>query len=134
DQGPPLPFAPLGLRYVVAEPREATERERVRAEDSAGEIVLHVSRHAGDDRDDGDEEHDADRHAEQREEALELLYANRLERESDRFVEEFHLFVTKCRDGIEAGRANRGQHAEDDAGERGGTERGEHRDGLNGGL
>ena len=40
-----------------------------------------------DDRDDGDEEHDADRDADEREEALELLHADLGEGEADGFEE-----------------------------------------------
>ena len=84
---PPLPLPPLVLGDVVPEPGEAAEREGVRAEHAAGEVLLDVLAHALDDRHDGDEEHDADHHAEQGEEALELLHADLLEREPDGLVE-----------------------------------------------
>ena len=76
EAGPPNPFAPFRLSGVVAEPRKATQRERVRPEHASDEVVLDVVAHPLNDRDDRDEEHDADRHAEQREEALEFLNAN----------------------------------------------------------
>ena len=60
---PTLPLEPLRARRVVAEPRISSKRERVGAEQAAGEIVLHVSAHALDDRHDGDEEHHADHDA-----------------------------------------------------------------------
>src|SRR3712207_7975054 len=47
----------------------------------ADEVLLHVAAHALDDRDDGDEEHDADGDAEQGEEALELLRPDLPERD-----------------------------------------------------
>src|SRR5262249_48018630 len=85
DARPALPLEPLFARRVVAEPRESSQRERVRAEDPPREVVLHVPAHALDDGHDRDEEHHADHHAEQREEALQLLDADLLERETDRF-------------------------------------------------
>ena len=85
DARAPLPLEPLRARDVVAEPRIAPEREGVGAEETAGEVVLHVSAHPLDDRDDGDQEHHADHDAEQREEALELLDADLGEREAHGF-------------------------------------------------
>src|SRR5438094_3166524 len=82
---PLLPFTPLVARGVVPEPGEAPERKGVGAENSADEVVLDVSAHPLDDRDDGDEEHDADRHAGEGEEALELLHPDLREGESDGF-------------------------------------------------
>ena len=87
DARAPLPLTPLVLGNVVAEPREAAEREGVRAEHAAGEVLLDVLAHPRDDRDDRDEEHHADHHAQQREEALELLHADLLEREPHGLVE-----------------------------------------------
>ena len=49
------------------------------------EVVLHVPPHPLDDGDDGDEEHHADAHAQQREEALQLLGADLGQRQSDGF-------------------------------------------------
>ena len=82
-----LPLHPFFARRVVAEPGIAAKRERVRAEQPAGEIVLHVLAHPLDDRHDGDEEHHADHDAEEREEALELLNADLDQRETDGFEE-----------------------------------------------
>ena len=88
---PALPLEPLLARGVVAEPRIPAQRERVRAEQAAREVVLHVLRHAFDDRDDRDQEHDADHDAEQGEEALELLDADLLQREADGFEERHYV-------------------------------------------
>src|SRR5205823_2485292 len=57
------------------------------AKHAAGKVLLDVFAHAGHDGHYRDEEHDADHHAEQGEEALELLDADLLERESDGFEE-----------------------------------------------
>ena len=82
---PFLPLPPLIARRVVPEPGKASQRERVGAEDAADEVVLDVAAHPLDDRDDGDQEHDADRHAGEREEAFELLHPDLRQREADRF-------------------------------------------------
>src|SRR5207302_1198643 len=90
DTGAPLPLSPLRHRRVVPEPRKATKGESVGAEDASGKILLDVFRHSLDDRHDGDEEHHADGHAKESEEALELLDPDRVQSESDSFEEEFH--------------------------------------------
>ncbi len=87
DPRAPLKLPPLIVRDVVQDGRTAPEGERVHAEQFAGEIVLHVVAHPLHDRKDRDEEHHADHHAEQREEALELLHADGGERKADGFQE-----------------------------------------------
>src|SRR4051812_16145271 len=68
-----LPFAPLLLRGVVAEPGVTPKREGVGAKDAAGEVLFDILAHAGHDGHDSDEEHHPDHHPEQCEEALQLL-------------------------------------------------------------
>jgi hypothetical protein len=80
-----LELPPLGLAHLAVEVRRLAQVERVDAEELAGEVALDVLRHPVDDAHDGDEEHDADGHAEQGEEALELLHADLAEGEADRF-------------------------------------------------
>ena len=58
------PRAPLRFRGVVPEPREATQRERVRAQHAAHEVFLDVLAHPLHDRHHRDEEHHGDRDAE----------------------------------------------------------------------
>jgi hypothetical protein len=88
DARPPEPGSPLLFRPgAISEPREAAQGEGVHPEQLRRELVLHVAAHPLHDGDDGDEEHDTDRHAEQCEEALELLHANLREGEPDRFYE-----------------------------------------------
>src|SRR5262249_31833534 len=82
EAGTPLPLEPFRARHVVAEPRIPAEREGVGAEETTGEVVLHVAAHPFPDRHDGDQEHHADHHAQQREKALELLDADLGEREA----------------------------------------------------
>src|SRR4029077_20398407 len=62
---------------------ELPQTERVHAQDRAGELVGHIAVHALYDRHDGDEEHHADEHADDREGALELLRPDGLQGESD---------------------------------------------------
>src|SRR6185295_2896319 len=82
DSRPPLPLTPL-LLGGVAEIRSPAKLERIDSKKLCSEVVLHVIAHAFDDGDDGNEEHDTDSHAEQREEALQLLHADLREREPD---------------------------------------------------
>ena len=70
---------------------------------AAGEVLLDVLAHARHDGHDRDQEHDADHHAEQGEEALELLHADLLEREPDGFVEG-HTSPEGWRSGLRIGR------------------------------
>ena len=78
------------------------ELERVDRHDLADHLVGHVAAHAADDRHDGDQECDTDHHAEQGEEALELLHPDGLERESDGF-EEGHANLTVLRGKVSDG-------------------------------
>src|SRR5688572_2528418 len=102
DAWPAQPQPPLGLRGRAAEPWDAPQRERVRAEHASHEVFFDVLAHTLDDRHDRDEEHDRDRDAGERERALELLDTNRIERETDRFQNRHALFVAESFNRIEA--------------------------------
>ena len=85
DARPALHLPPSCLARRCRRSRRSRRKlEGVDSDELADEIVLHVAAHPLDDRDDGDEEHDADHHAEQREEALQLLHADLREREAHR--------------------------------------------------
>src|SRR5207237_4206297 len=78
------PAPPLFLGTgAIAEPREASQRESVDAQHLGREVVLHVAAHALHDGDHRDEKHHADAHAEQCEEAFQLLYADLRQSEPD---------------------------------------------------
>src|SRR5262249_55442145 len=84
DARPALPRTPLVVGDVAdVDVRETSQLERVDSHQPSDEIVLHVAAHALDDGDDGDEEHHADRDAEEREEALELLRTDLCEGEAN---------------------------------------------------
>src|SRR5579862_8528178 len=85
-----IPFHPLGLGDVTcAKIGVVSELERVDRDQLPDEVVLHISVHPLDNGDDRDQEHHADRHAGDGEEALELLHPDLIQRESDR-VDESH--------------------------------------------
>ncbi len=65
----------------------AHDRERIDPEERAREVLANVRVHPLDERDHGDQERDADADPEQREERLQLLRPNLLERESDALPE-----------------------------------------------
>src|SRR2546425_13143759 len=71
---------------------ESPQPERVHAEDRPCELFRHVAVHPLHYRDDRDEEHHADEHADDGEDALQLLRPDGLEGEADRF-EEGHGFT-----------------------------------------
>src|SRR5947207_14053158 len=93
DPRPSLPCPPLLFADIASEIGLPAKLERIYSEQLSGEVVLHVVAHSFDDRDDGNEEHHTDRHAEKREEALQLLHADLREREPDG-VEERHGAVS----------------------------------------
>jgi len=80
-----LPGFPFLLRDIVLNVRKTPEVEGVDAKKLAREIVFDVAVHSLHDRHDRDQEHDADRYADECEEALQLLHAQRTERETNRF-------------------------------------------------
>ena len=83
DTGPMGVLDPCTFVFIAdVDLGKAAELETVHRHELPDQVVFHVLTHALDDRDDGNEEHDADGHAQQREEALELLYSYLLQRQS----------------------------------------------------
>ena len=77
--------------------RPRPDLEGILRDQLSDEVVFHVAPNAIDDRDDGDEEHDADGDADEGEEALELLHPDLRQREPDGF-EERHGRMLGARD------------------------------------
>src|SRR2546426_12490949 len=93
DLRAPQPRLPHRVRHVAdLHVGESPQPERVHAEDRTRELVRHVAVHPLDHRDDRDEEHHADVHADDGEDALQLLRPDGLEGEAERF-EEGHGFT-----------------------------------------
>ena len=106
DARPPLPLAPLRAGDVVAEPRIAPKRERIRAEQLGRRSRPRRTRHSLHDRHDGDEEHHADGDAEQREEAL-RSFCTRICRARDGLLRGMHGIRRSCSTGSAPGIARR---------------------------
>src|SRR5215469_13106845 len=91
DPWPVRVLDPLGLGHVTrGEVGHVAELERVDRHELANEIVFHIAIHPLDHGDDRDQEHDANRHPDQSKEALELLYPDLTQGESNG-VDERHF-------------------------------------------
>ena len=90
---------PYGLVHVAKLHVGAmAQLERIDPDDLAHQVFFHVAPHAVDDGHDGDEEHHANAHTQEREKALEFLHANRAEGEADG-IEKGHARLTPFGDG-----------------------------------
>ena len=102
DARPPLQPAPLLVIEQSDANRGATDLERVRADECAGQVLLHVCIHSRNDRHDGDQKCHRDDDAEQREERAQLVDADLLERGCN-YVAEAHPLIS----GTGGGRATK---------------------------
>ena len=93
DARPPLQLFPLLIVEESDADRSPSHLESVRANERAGEVLLHVRVHARDDGDDGDEERHGHDDPEQREKGAQLVDADLLERSGD-YIDEAHNLIS----------------------------------------